>query len=41
MDTYTLVKEWKKRTRLDPIRESRKIKKTVLKRNILRKLRKN
>jgi len=30
MDTYTLVKEWKKRTRLDPIRESRKIRRQFL-----------
>lgn len=30
MDTYTLVKEWKKHTRPDPIRESRKIRRQFL-----------
>ena len=30
MDTYTLIKEWKRRTRPDPIRESRKIRRQFL-----------
>ena len=30
MDTYALIKEWKKRTRPDPIRESRKIRRQFL-----------
>jgi len=30
MDTYALVKEWKKRTRHDPVRESRKVRRQFL-----------